>query len=366
MQISDILLSIEHFAPLNYQESYDNSGLQVGSPQMECTGILLSLDITEEIIDEAVGKGCNLIIAHHPLIFGGIKKITGKTAVERCIVKAIQHNIVLYAAHTNLDNVTNGVNFKIAEKLGLESVQILSPAKNKLLKLYTFVPAGQAATVREALYAAGAGAIGNYSKCSFNTEGIGTFKPGNAANPYIGNTGGKLEEVKEIKIEVLVPEHCKNAILAALISNHPYEEVAYELIKIENENMYLGAGVVGRLPQPLPTDEVLALIKDKLKAPCIRYTKPSHELIQKIALCGGSGSFLLAAAKASGAELYLTADFKYHQFFEAENQITIADIGHFESEQFTLEIFESILKQTHIEVPILYALHSSNPVQYYV
>lgn len=366
MQISDILGSIERFAPLNYQESYDNSGLQVGNPNVTCKGIVLSLDITEQTIQEAIDKNCNLIIAHHPLIFSGLKKITGKTAIERCIIKAIQNDIVLYAAHTNLDNMTQGVNFKIAEKLGLSSVKLLAPIKDKLYKLYTFVPQNEAEKVTESLFEAGAGALGNYTQCSFGAAGLGTFKAKEAAYPFIGTAGGKREEVKEIKIEVLVPEHCKNAVLNALMENHPYEEVAYELIKLENTNNYLGAGIVGTLPKPLSTIEALNLIKEKLKAPCIRHTAPTHELINKIALCGGSGSFLLTAAKASGAELFLSADFKYHQFFEAENQIMIADIGHFESEQYTTEIFEAILKENNIAVPIFQTQFPTNPVHYHI
>ncbi len=365
MQISEIIKAIETFAPPCYQESYDNSGIQVGSPTDECTGVLLTLDVTEAVIDEALQQNCNLIVAHHPLIFGGIKKITGNNMVERCIIKAIRNNITLFAAHTNLDNMALGVSHKMAQKLGLECTSILSPMRNKLYKLYTFVPENDAEAVRNALFAAGAGHIGNYSECSFNTAGTGTFKGNAAANPVIGKAGGARESVAEIKLEVLVPEHLKRSIVSVLRQAHPYEEVAYELIALENANQYIGAGMVGYWSEPMDAGDALRKIKESLQLSCIRHTDLVKGKIQKVALCGGSGSFLLPQAKATQADIFITADYKYHQFFDAEQDIIIADVGHYESEQFTVEIFNELLNEKFPNFAVYLSKTKTNPINYY-
>lgn len=365
MQIKEIIQAIETFAPPCYQESYDNSGLQVGATDIACSSVLLTLDITENVISEAKEKGCNLIIAHHPLIFSGIKKISGGNAIERCIILAIQNNITLYAAHTNLDNMRKGVNDKIAEKLGLQNRAILSPMPGALYKLYTYVPETHLEQVRQALFNAGAGAIGNYEYCSFNTQGKGTFKGNDQAQPFIGQAGGAMESVAETRLEVIVPEHLKGTVLNALKASHPYEAVAYELISLVNKNQELGAGMIGSFAQALPVAEVLALIRAKLKAPVIRHTSLTKDKIKTIALCGGSGSFLLKQAKAAHADLFLTADYKYHQFFEAEDQIIIADIGHYESEQFTVEIFNEIINEKFPNFAVYLSQTKTNPINYY-
>lgn len=365
MQIKEIIGAIETFAPPCYQESYDNSGVQVGATDIDCSGALLTLDITENVILEAKAKGCNLVIAHHPLIFSGIKKISGRNAIERCIILAIQNNITLYAAHTNLDNMRKGVNDKIADKLGLNKRSILSPMPGSLYKLYTYVPETHIEQLRQALFDTGAGAIGNYEHCSFNTPGTGTFKGNEQAQPFIGQAGGALESVKEIRLEVIVPEHLKGTILNTLKANHPYEEVAYELISLVNNNQDLGAGMIGSFEQALPVTEVLALIRSALKAPVIRHTALVKDSIKTIALCGGSGSFLLQQAKAARADLFLTADYKYHQFFEAEDQIIIADIGHYESEQFTVEIFNEIINKKFPNFAVYLSQTKTNPINYY-
>lgn len=365
MQIKEIIRAIETFAPPSYQESYDNSGTQVGTTDIACSGVLLTLDITEKVILEAKEKGCNLVIAHHPLIFSGIKKISGRNAIERCIILAIQNNITLYAAHTNLDNMRKGVNDKIAEKLGLKERSILSPMPGSLYKLYTYVPETHIEQVRQALFDAGAGAIGNYEHCSFNTPGTGTFKGNEQAQPFIGQAGGAMESVAEIRLEVIVPQHLKGSILNTLKANHPYEEVAYELISLVNHNQDLGAGMIGSFEQALPVAEALALISAQLKAPVIRHTTLVKDRIKTIALCGGSGSFLLNQAKAARADLFLTADYKYHQFFEAEDQIIIADIGHYESEQFTVEIFNEIINKKFPNFAVYLSQTKTNPINYY-
>lgn len=365
MQIKDILSEIERFAPLPYQESYDNCGVQVGDISLEASGAILTLDVTEAVVEEAIAAGCNLIIAHHPLIFSGLKSITGRNYVERVVLKAIKHDITIYAAHTNLDNVQAGVNRKIAEKLKLKHTRILAPVKGKLYKLITYVPEQSAAALRDALFQAGLGQIGEYSECSFAVSGSGTFRASSEANPTIGQAGGTREDVSEVKLEVLVPEHLKSAAVSALKKAHPYEEVAYELIALENENHTIGAGMVGELESPMPVKEFLEYVKQNMETSCIRHTALHTEKIKTVALCGGAGSFLLKNAIAARADVFITGDYKYHQFFDAENKIIIADIGHYESEHFTIEIFSEILKEKFPNFALLFTKTNTNPVNYY-
>ncbi len=357
--------ALEDFAPLAYQESYDNSGLQVGSPDDEVKGVLLTLDVTEAVVAEAMEKGCNMIVAHHPLIFNGIKRITGQHYTERIIKTAIRHDIHIYAAHTNMDNVRNGVNHVIAGQLGLINTSVLAPQTCNLLRLYTYVPEPDAGKVRDALFAAGAGHIGDYKECSFNTAGTGTFRPGANTNPVIGQANGPREWVNEVKVEVLLPSHIKNRVLHALKNNHPYEEVAYELIALQNINQETGAGMVGYLPAPMEAAAFLKHLKERMNCSCIRHTALPAGPIHKVAVCGGSGSFLLKDAIRSGADVFITGDFKYHQFFDADNRIMIADIGHYESEQFTVRIFADILKKKFLNFAPLLSTISTNPINYY-
>jgi len=365
MKVKDIIAAIEDVATPVYQESYDNSGLQVGDPGEEVKGVLISLDVTEEVLQEAIDRNCNMIVAHHPLIFSGIKRLSGRNYVERVVIRAIRNNISIYAAHTNLDNIRQGVNAKIAEKLGLIDVKILAPMKDTLRKLYTFVPTGAVETVKEALFAAGAGQIGEYSECSFGISGTGTFRPSANANPAIGQAGGAREEVSEMKIEVLVPKHRESQVLQALFKAHPYEEVAYEMVALLNNNQEVGAGMVGLLAEPMEESDFLRLLKQEMGANCIRHTELRGKKVNKVALCGGSGSFLLKDAIAAGADFFVTGDFKYHQFFDAEGRIVIADIGHYESEQFTGEIFKAILNKKFPNFATLLSNLSTNPVKYF-
>lgn len=365
MQVKDIIQAIEAYAPPMYQESYDNSGLQVGDTQAEVTGVLLSLDITEAVLAEARQRGCNMVVAHHPLLFSGLKRISGHTYTERVVQQAIKNDLHLYACHTNIDNVHNGVNAKIAGKLGLQDQRILAPMSGTVLyKLYTYAPQEAADKVREALFAAGAGTVGKYTECSFNLSGTGTFRPGPDADPAIGEAGGAREVVAEEKIEVLVPAHLQQPILQALFAAHPYEEVAYELVGLQNANQELGAGMIGQLPETMMQEAFLAYVKERLQTTCIRYTLVERE-IHKVAVCGGSGSFLLKNALAAGADAFVTADFKYHQFFDGDGRILIADIGHYESEQFTPQIFEAVLKEKFPNFAILLSEVSTNPVKYF-
>ncbi|XZF13700.1 Nif3-like dinuclear metal center hexameric protein [Chitinophagaceae bacterium MMS25-I14] len=365
MTVKDIVNVLEAYAPPVYQESYDNCGLQVGNPADGVAGVLLTLDVTEEIVDEAIATGCNMIVAHHPLIFSGLKRITGRNYVERIVQKAVKNDINIYAAHTNLDNMHNGVNRKIAEKLGLQQLSILSPKPATLFKLYTYAPKTHADDVREALFSAGAGSIGKYEECSFNTDGTGTFRPESGTAPMIGEAGGKREEVAEIKIEVLVPQHARGKVLKALRNAHPYEEIAYELIALANNNQEIGAGIVGMLPAPLAAEDFFNMLKTNMKTACVRHTGWTEKRVQKVALCGGSGSFLLQDAVAAGADVFVTADYKYHQFFDAEGKIIIADIGHYESEQFTVEIFKEILNKNFPNFAVLLSKINTNPVKYF-
>lgn len=365
MTVKDIMAAIEAFAPPVYQESYDNSGLQVGDPAAIVTGVLITLDVTEQIVDEALGRGCNMIVAHHPVIFGGIKRLTGRTYVERIVAKAIKNDIHIYAAHTNLDNVYQGVNARFAAKLGMQNTRILAPKADVLYKLYTYAPTAVADNVREAMFRAGAGNISKYSECSFNTEGTGTFRAAADANPAIGQAGGPRQSEPEVKIEVLVTSANKYAVLAAMRAAHTYEEVAYELIPLANQATEIGAGMIGTLAEPLEEIEMLAFIKQQMRTECIRHTEFTGRAVSKVALCGGSGSFLLRDAIAAGADIFITADHKYHQFFDAEKKILIADIGHYQSEQYTCEIFEEILKKNFPNFAVLLSNLSTDPVKYY-
>jgi dinuclear metal center YbgI/SA1388 family protein len=365
MRASDIASYIEEFAPPPYQESYDNCGFQAGEPSTEIHGVLFSLDITEDVVHEAVARGCNMIIAHHPIIFSGLKKLTGRNYVERVVMQALRQNIVLYAAHTNLDNVRAGVNKMIADKLGLLDVRILQPKSDGLSKLYTTVPKESAADLRDALFAAGAGEVGQYRECSFSTIGSGTFRPGEETNPTIGTAGGAREEVMEVKIEVLVPRHLESRIIAVLKANHPYEEVAYEMIALQNKNQDVGSGMIGTLPEPMAAPDFLAWVRNKMFTGCIRHTALPSKPIQTVALCGGAGSFLLKDAIASKADAFVTADYKYHQFFDAEGHILIADIGHWESEQFTPELLRGIIEKKMPNFALLLSETKTNPVNYF-
>jgi dinuclear metal center YbgI/SA1388 family protein len=364
MKISDIIGYIESVAPPVYQESYDNSGLIIGNRQADAKAVLLCLDVTEAVLDEAIAKGANLVIAHHPIIFGGLKRLNGNNYVERVVIKAIKNDIAVYAAHTNLDNMLqNGVNSKIAEKLGLQKCKVLSPKKGVLKKLYTFVPSAAAEKVKEALFAAGAGNIGNYSECSFSVAGTGTFKGSEAANPAVGEKGLRHHEPEQ-KIEVILPAYRESAVLKALLEAHPYEEVAYELITIDNSYNLVGSGLIGELPEALDAMSFLKSLKQTMKTDCVRFTPIHRNAVQKIAVCGGSGSFLLKDAIRAGADVFISGDFKYHEFFDAENRIIIADIGHFESEQFTIELFYELLSQKFPTFAFWQTSLKTNPLSY--
>jgi len=354
---------IEELAPMALQEDYDNAGLLVGNKDMFVTGVLLTIDVTEEVVDEAIRKGCNFIISHHPLIFRGIKQLTGADDIQNCIIKAIKNDIAVYAAHTNIDNALIGVNGKIAEKIGLKNLQILQPKSNVLLKLVTFIPKQYVSEVRTALFEAGAGNIGNYDNCSFGMEGIGTFRANENANPYVGE---KLEQhyEEETRIEVILPEYLKPKIISALIKAHPYEEPAYDLIPLENDWKDSGAGAIGNLETETDEIEFLNHLKSVFHLETLKYTALLGKKIKKVAVCGGSGSQFLKDAIHAGADIYISADFKYHEFFDAKNKILIADIGHYESEQFTKEVFYEVITKKIPTFAVQISDINTNPIKY--
>lgn len=364
MKLYEITNALEKIAPLSFQESYDNSGLIVGSSTAEINKVLVCLDSIEEIVDEAIEKNCQLVIAHHPIVFSGLKKLNGNNYIERTIIKAIKNDIAIYAIHTNLDNVLyQGVNQKIAEVIGLSNCKILSPKSNQMSKLVVYAPTKNAEEVRKNLFRHGAGKISDYSECSFNSSGIGTYRPGDETNPAIGKKG-ETNQVDETKIEVIVFNHLKSKVLNEVRKIHPYEEVAYELIPISNSNSQVGAGMIGELEDEMETVEFLKSLKKRLKTECIRHTKIAKPTVKKVALCGGSGSFLLNEAIRQEADVFLTGDYKYHQFFDAENKVVIADVGHYESEQFTINLLEEILTNKFKNLHVIKTTLNTNPVNY--
>lgn len=363
MKLRELISFIEKQAPPSLQEDYDNAGLICGSPEQEISGVLVSLDCIEITIEEAVAKQCNVVVCHHPIIFRGLKRITGRNYIERTIILAIKHDIAIYAAHTNLDHVQQGVNAEIMRRIGVTNPGILAPKNGLLRKLAVYVPHNQSDTVRNAMFNAGAGHVGNYADCSFNLKGEGTFKAEPGANPALGEIGKRHTE-PETKIEMIYPVWQEKEILNAMKAAHPYEEVAYDILLLGNELQTVGAGMVGDLEEPLPELEFLNVLKQKMKTGMIRYTALRNKKIARVAVCGGSGSFLLKDAIASGADVFITGDFKYHEFFDAENRIVIADIGHYESEQFTIELLGNWIKKNFNTFAIRFTEKSTNPINY--
>jgi len=363
MKIKDITRYIETIAPPLYQESYDNASLIVGDPNWECTGALLTLDSLEATIDEALEKNCNLIIAHHPIVFRGLKQLNGRNYVERIVIKAIKNDVAIYAAHTNLDNVHTGVNKKICDKLGVKNPTILAPKQHLLKKLYTFCPTNKVEEVRNALFQTGAGTIGDYDQCSFNVAGTGTFRGNDDTDPYVGKKG-ELHQEQETKIEIIFPAHLERTLIGQLQQHHPYEEVAFDIVALDNIHTRIGSGMIGELEKPMEAMDFLTFLKETMQAKCVRHTNLIGRPIQKVAVCGGAGSFLLRNAMAQKADVFVTADYKYHEFFDADNQIIIADIGHYESEQYTIELFKEILTEKFRNFALFSTQINTNPINY--
>ena len=364
MKIKEIIQPLERIAPLSLQENYDNAGLIIGNGETQCTGILTSLDVTESVVEEAVKRNCNLIVAHHPIIFRGIKKLNGKNYVERTVISAIKNNMAVYAIHTNLDNIVEGVNKMIADKLNLQNCKTLLPKEGMLRKLVTFSPVKNAEEIRHALFKAGAGAIGKYDECSFNIDGKGTFRAGEGSHPFVGEIGQQHFE-NETRIEVIFPSFLQNKILGSLKEVHPYEEVAYYIQNLENVQENVGSGLIGELKSAISENELLNILKGSFKLSVIKHTGFLGKPLSKIALCGGAGNFLLPHAIAAGAQVYITSDIKYHEFFDADNRILLCDIGHYESEQFTIDLLTEFLKEKFANFAVLKTEISTNPVNYF-
>lgn len=364
MIVNDFIEAIEELSPSHYAEDFDNTGLLIGEKSIEVTGVLITLDALEAVVDEAIETKCNLIISFHPIIFSGLNKLNRKTYVERVVHKAIKKDIAIYAMHTALDNVSNGVNGMICEKLGLTNTSVLIPKSKTIKKLTTYVPKANAEAVRTALFDAGGGSIGNYDLCSFNIEGIGTFNGNEKSNPVIGERG-KTQFEEEIQINLTFSSHLQSRILKALFESHPYEEVAYEVETLENNDQHRGIGMVGELETPLGITEVLSHIKEVFKTKAIRHSELNDRPIKRIAVLGGSGAFAIEKAKAAKADLYITADLKYHDFYKAENQIILADIGHYESEQYTKDLIHAYLTKKFPNFALVLSNINTNPIQYY-
>ena len=363
MKIHEITDFLEEIAPLHYQESYDNSGLLVGDFNSEIKGALISLDCTESVIDEAISLGTKLVISHHPIIFSPLKKINGKNYVERVILKAIKNDIAIYAIHTNLDNIYDGVNSKIVEKLGLINCKILLPTSKQIKQLVVYCPTTHALALKEALLENGAGSFRTYDNCSFSVKGKGTFKPKRGSSPFLGNIGD-VEHVDEERLEFFFNNEDEKLILDVMRQNHPYEQVAYQVYSLDNISSDIGSGMIGDLQNEIDSKKYLDLLKTKMSTNCIRHTKIVNKKIKKIAICGGSGSFLLEEAKRQNADLFVSSDFKYHEFFDAEDKIIIADIGHFESEQFTKDLIYDLLSKKFTKFAVQLSKVNTNPINY--
>ncbi len=362
MKIKEITNRLEEYAPLTLQEPYDNAGLLTGSPDRETNKVLITLDVTHEVMDEAIGKGCDMIVAHHPLIFKALKRLTGDDESQQLIIKAIKNDIALYAVHTNIDNVLNGVNGILAQKLGLKNTHILATKKGGLKKLVTFCPDNYADKVREAIFLAGAGHIGNYDSCSYNLKGEGTFRGLEGTNPFVG-IKGEIHFEKETRIETIVPDYKINAVINAMLVAHPYEEVAYDVYPLENENSKTGAGIIGEPGEETGERKFLEKVKNILKTGAIRHSQLTGKKVGKVAICGGSGSFLTQQAFRAGADIFITGDVKYHDFFGYAGKMVIADAGHYETEQFTKELIYSILKENFPNFALLISEVNTNPVR---
>lgn len=363
IKIKEIIAVLEEMAPLAYAEDFDNVGLLVGNPESEATGILVCHDALENTIDEAIAKKCNVVVCFHPILFSGLKKITGKNYVERTVIKAIKNDIAIYAVHTSLDNHQDGVNAIFCDALGLVNTKILIPKSNFIRKLVTYTIPENTEKLRNALFDAGAGNIGNYEDCSFTSQGIGTYMGNEKSNPEIGERF-EFVEAQEIKIEVTFEKHLESKILKALFSNHVYEEIAYEIYDLQNSHQHIGLGRIGELEKEMPGKEFLEFVKEKMKSDGIRHTAFLDKPIKKVAVLGGSGSFAIANAIRAGADAFLTADLKYHQFYEAENQLLLADIGHFESERYTKNYIVDFLRKKILNFAIILSEENTNPVKY--
>ncbi len=365
VKVRDIIGALAEVAPLSLQESYDNAGLQVGDGQAEANKALICVDVTEAVVNEAIEKKCDLIVSHHPLLFKGLKHITPKTPVERIVTKALKHDIAIVSMHTNLDNSIMWVNRILAEKIGLSALHILKPLGGRLLKVAVFCPFSSADAVRKAMFDAGAGGIGNYDSCSFNMEGRGTFKAGQSAHPYVGEVGS-LHVENEVRIETVVPDYLLHQVMSAMLKAHPYEEVAYDVYRLENEFAMAGPGMVGEFAEPMTETDFMRHVCEVLGTPCLRHSALTGRNIKRVALCGGAGAFLLHEARRAQADAFLTGDLKYHEFFDPDGALLMVDGGHFETEQFTKELISALIRKKNPNFAAEICETDTNAVHYFV
>jgi dinuclear metal center YbgI/SA1388 family protein len=363
MKLSELCSYLDSAVPLSFQESYDNSGLQVGLPESEIGSALIVLDVTEQVIDEAIAGKHNLIISHHPLIFNGIKKISGRTYTERILYKAIKNDVAVYSSHTNLDIFTNSVSRKMAEKLNLQKIKALAPLEKMLLKLVVYIPESHLDKVTAAIFEAGAGVIGNYDRCGFSTPGTGSFRGNEVSIPYAGEKG-RIHIEREIRFETVLFSYMREKVIKALIDAHPYEEVAYDIFMLENKNVDLGLGCTGELNSEMDEMDFLKLVSSVFDSKGIRFSRPTGKPVKKVALCGGSGASLLNEAIASEADAFITADIRYHSFFDADNRILFVDAGHFESEKFATEILKDLIIKKFPKFAVRFSETNTNPINY--
>ncbi len=364
MYIQDIVRFLDEIFPPAYAETFDNTGLLTGDPQEPLKGILVSHDTTEAVVEEALAEGKNLIVSFHPIIFHGLKRLTGRDYVERTVMKAIRHGIAVYSPHTAMDNHLRGVSYLTLQKLGLKNIRVLLPREKTIAQLVTYVPHEQAEKVRSALFSAGAGHIGNYEECSYNLEGYGTFKAKEGANPFVGEINQRHTE-PETRISVIFPVHLQKKVLHAMYEAHPYEEPAYEIFITENDNPEVGIGSIGEWDKPMAETDFLDLVKEKLQVPFVKHSELTGKKITKVASVGGSGSFAIDAARQAGADVFITGDLKYHDFFKAENQILLVDAGHYETERFVCDHLVEILSEKFSKFAVTKSKTNTNPVNYY-
>lgn len=365
-KIKEVLQAMDAICSESIQESWDNSGLQWGDDSETVKGVIVSLDVTMDVINEAIDCGCNLIIAHHPLIFGPLKQVRKNgTEVERLAYHCIQNSIAVYAAHTNWDKVAQGVSWVMAKRIGLLNEEILQPEKDGLCNLKVMGTPRDIAEIRKAWFNAGIGNVGEYSNCSFTTDGWGTFEPSESANPSVGEKN-KTEFLRENAIEILCTKKDVSKALAIATETSSYETIAHSIIPLKNTNDTLGFGCIGELKEALSLSDFLALCKEKYACKVVRYN-PSEKIknIKTVAVCGGSAIDFLPTAIARKADAYITADVKYHQFMLADDALTLVDVGHYESEIWAMEYLTHLISEKFHNFAIRLTTINTNSVRYF-
>ena len=364
MIVQELLKTLEQWAPTAYAEDFDNVGLLIGNSQSKCSGVMITLDCTEAVINEAIADNCNVIISFHPILFSGLKKITGANYVERVAIKAIEHKISIIALHTRLDNHPDGVSNILCKRLKIKKSQVLIPKKDNLKKLVVYVPENYTEAILESLHKAGAGNLENYKECSFLLEGTGRFMGIDKSNPHIGKPSEKIS-LKEIQINVVFESHLYHDIQKALREAHPYETIAYEVYSLINSFSEVGMGRIGSLKKEMDLSSFLNFVKKQLNSKVIRHSPPTNKLIKKVAVLGGSGSFAIEDAKRQGADAFITADLKYHQFYQGEKSLLLVDVGHYESEQYIKNLIFDYLTEKLPSFAFVLSRTKTNPVNYF-